>query len=126
MRQAYAPYSRFKVGAALLDTQGNIHAGCNVENASYGLTLCAERVALASAVARGTRRFQALAIVASGASAPYPCGACRQVLAEFAKPGMPVYVASASSLRSAEVLRFGDLLPHSFRFRKRQGGPRHD
>lgn len=82
-KQAYAPYSKFKVGAALLCGNGTIFTGCNVENISFGLTICAERSALFSAVCAGEREFIAIAIVASTRTAIAPCGACRQVLAEF-------------------------------------------
>ena len=81
--QAYAPYSKFNVGAALLCGNGSIFTGCNVENISFGLTICAERSALFSAVCAGERDFIAIAIVASTLTAIAPCGACRQVLAEF-------------------------------------------
>jgi len=85
-KMAYAPYSNFAVGAALLGTDGRIFLGCNVENISYGLTNCAERVALGSAVAAGVRCFRAVAVVADTRVVISPCGACRQVLAEFGVP----------------------------------------
>ena len=81
-QRAYAPYSDFPVGAALLSQSGKVYAGCNVENASYGLTICAERVALFRAVCEGEREFRAIAVVTETGSSP--CGACRQVLSEFA------------------------------------------
>lgn len=84
---AHAPYSRFTVGAALLCADGSIQPGCNVENASYGATLCAERVALGGAVARGQRRFTAIAVAGPSGVALSPCGLCRQVLSEFSPDG---------------------------------------
>jgi len=81
--RSYSPYSKFPVGAALLDVDGAIHVGTNVENLSFGLTLCAERAALVSAVAGGARRFTAVAIIADSRTPVTPCGACRQVLVEF-------------------------------------------
>jgi cytidine deaminase len=113
--RAYCPYSGFRVGAALL-ADDRLFAGCNVENASSGLGLCAERVAVGAAVAAGARRFQALAIVCPDApeespEARLPCGACRQVLAEFAPPDLPVIVEGAGTFR------LGDLLPRPFRLR---------
>lgn len=84
--QAYAPYSHFAVGAALLAADGRIFVGCNVENLSYGLTNCAERVAIGTAVAAGAREFLAVAVVAETGAPISPCGACRQVLAEFGVP----------------------------------------
>jgi len=87
---AHAPYSKFPVGAALLGADGRIFGGCNVENASFGLTLCAERGALARAIADGARQFRALALVGGGSRLLTPCGACRQALHEFA-PELAVY-----------------------------------
>jgi cytidine deaminase len=84
LKKAYAPYSNYRVGAAILTKSGKIFTGCNIENASYGLTVCAERVALWKAVSSGETEFKIMAIVASSNKIPTPCGACRQVLYEFA------------------------------------------
>ena len=112
---AHAPYSRFRVGAALRTRDGRVVTGCNVENASYGLTICAERNAVAAAVAAGHKTFSALAVVAEG-TLPYPCGACRQVLAEFCGDDFPVYIATASQPGKWLALRLGELLPCRFNF----------
>lgn len=111
---AHAPYSKFHVGAALLTDRGEIVTGCNVENASYGLTICAERSAVFTAVGRGIRKFRAVAIVAD-AKMPYPCGACRQVLAEFCAPETPVLIAPARRLAAYEETTLGALLPKQFK-----------
>ncbi len=111
LKNAHAPYSSYKVGAALLCADGTIATGCNVENISYGLTNCAERTAVFSAISAGHRDFKAIAISASGETAPFPCGACRQVLAEFCPADLPVYIAMPDGY---ETLTVGELLPHSF------------
>jgi len=110
--QAHAKYSRFSVGSAILSEDGTIFRGCNVENASFGLTLCAERVALTSAITSGHRTFQAIAIVADRLAAP--CGACRQVLAEFCDEDFPVHIATAADPTSVETHLLGNLLPERF------------
>ena len=113
-RNAHAPYSRFRVGAAVL-AGGRVHAGANVENASYGLTLCAERVAACAAIAAGARRLDAV-VVASPRAAPIPpCGACLQTLAELAGPGLPVVLVGARGRRVRTSL--GELLPRAFTLR---------
>ena len=111
INNAHAPYSGYKVGAALLCADGTVFTGCNVENASYGLTNCAERTAVFSAVAAGQTKFSAIAIAAGSEPVPFPCGACRQVLVEFCRPEFPVHVARAEGF---ETLALGDLLQHTF------------
>jgi cytidine deaminase len=108
--KAHAPYSAFAVGAAVLDANGDVHVGCNVENASYGLSVCAERHAIAAAVAAGENRFQAVAVVTDMDPPASPCGACRQVLVEFGD--FPVILANPAGERI--LTRVGDLLPDAF------------
>jgi len=109
--RAYAPYSKFRVGAALLAGDGRVFTGCNVENRSFGLTICAERSAVVQAVNAGCRSFRALAIAAPDSDVPVgPCGACRQVLSEFMPPEAPVFFGGASPERVDVTL--GELLPH--------------
>ena len=114
-RLAYCPYSNFHVGAAVL-ADGEIFTGCNVENASYGLTICAERSAVFQAVARGKRRIDAVAVTCPDAppdappSARMPCGACRQVIAEFGGPDTPIVVDGAGQFRLADLLPEGFVL----------------
>jgi cytidine deaminase len=115
-KNAYAPYSKFHVGAALLTHDGEIITGCNVENASYGLTICAERNAIFAAVARNIKTFRAVAVVADGEVMPFPCGACRQVLSEFCGPQTPVYIAAIAKPNDIKALTMGELLPHAFSF----------
>jgi len=112
---AYARYSGFPVGAALLSADGRIFTGCNIENASYGLTICAERVALFTAIATGVRVFAAIAVVAGGADTEpsMPCGACRQVLAEFGPP-FRVLLAGPGAAGPVLVTSVAELLPHPF------------
>lgn len=111
MERAHAPYSNYKVGAALICTDGTIFKGCNIENASFGLTNCAERTALFSAVSAGKTEFAAMAVATTGKPTPFPCGACRQVLSEFCDPDFPIHVATADSYESTTL---GELLPHAF------------
>ncbi|NOZ40866.1 MAG: cytidine deaminase [Planctomycetes bacterium] len=110
-QQAYAPYSKFLVGAAVLAEDGSITAGANVENASYGLTICAERVAVGAAVANGARKLSAVAVVTSGGASP--CGACRQVLAEFGG-AMDVVLVDADDPTNVRTMTLDELLPEQF------------
>ena len=110
-QRAHAPYSKFSVVAALLTESGEIISGCNVENASYGLTICAERVAFGAAVAAGHRRFQALAIATSGGHAP--CGACRQFAAEFCE-NLPILLIDTDHADQITESNLRDLLPGRF------------
>ena len=109
--RAYAPYSNYAVGAAVLGSDGEIYKGCNVENASFGLTICAERNAIAAMVAAGCTSARAVVVVTSDAGTP--CGACRQVLAEFSGPNAPVVCIGEGSEQHFTV---GELLPSSFKF----------
>ncbi|WP_019533008.1 cytidine deaminase [Paenibacillus ginsengihumi] len=120
--RAYAPYSRFKVGSALLDAEGRAHLGCNVENAAYGPTNCAERTALFRAIADGAapRSFRALAVIGDTEAPIAPCGVCRQVMAELCAPDMPVYMAN---LRGEVAVRtVAELLPGAFTPKDLDGG----
>ena len=107
---AYAPYSRFAVGAALLDESGRVFKGCNVENLSFGLTICAERAAIFAAVSAGARRFRMIAIVSDSSEPVSPCGACRQVLAEFA-PDLDVICENSGGKQFRASL--AELLPRA-------------
>ncbi|MGL4344696.1 MAG: cytidine deaminase [Cellulosilyticaceae bacterium] len=109
--KAYAPYSKFKVGAALLTKTGKIYTGCNIENASYGATNCAERTAIYKAVSEGETEIVAIAVVSSGHEFTYPCGICRQVIAEFMKDGELVFENSKGEL---QVISLKELFPYSF------------
>lgn len=109
---AYAPFSRFAVGAAVLAEDGRIFAGCNVENRSFGLTLCAERGAVAAAIAAGVRRFRAVAVVTDAEPPAAPCGLCRETLAEFCSDDLPVHLEGRDGARRTVTL--GELLPSRF------------
>lgn len=115
MKKAYAPYSRFTVGAALLTTDGGVYTGCNIENASYTPTVCAERVAFFSAVRDGCRSFEKIAIVGGkggeAASFTYPCGVCRQVMREFCGDDFAIVLFDGSKIIERTL---GELLPCSF------------
>ena len=110
-----SPYSKFKVGAALLTKRGEIIGGANVESASYGLTCCAERVALFKALTDGKKDFVAVAVVARWDGGPMPCGACRQLLAEYA-PDAKVFVADSDKLAKVRQFTVAELLPSAFVF----------
>jgi cytidine deaminase len=110
---AVSPYSKFRVGAALLTKSGEIVTGANVESASYGLTCCAERVALFNALTGGKRNFTAMAVVARAEGGPMPCGACRQLLAEYA-PEARVFVADSRRLKAVKEFSVRELLPGAF------------
>lgn len=116
-QHAYVPYSAFAVGAALLTKEGKVYQGCNIENASYGLTNCAERTAIFKAVYEGEREFEAIAIVGGPAGKPIcelcaPCGACRQVIAEFCAPDFKIYLSKGDGKVVTSTLT--NMLPFSF------------
>lgn len=109
---AYVPYSKFKVGAAVLTEDGNVYTGCNVENVSYGATNCAERTAVFKAVSEGHRKIKAIAIVGSSEEYTYPCGICRQVISEFAQEDTKIIVAKNE--RKYTVTKLEEILPNAF------------
>lgn len=109
--KAYAPYSKFRVGAALLTAGETIYTGCNIENSSYGLTCCAERVAIFKAVSEGEKHFTAMAVVSDSEEYCSPCGACRQVLAEF---GDQILIFMANNAGQYRVQKVSELLPGYF------------
>ena len=108
---AFAPYSRFQVGAALEDLEGRIHTGCNVENATYGLTVCAERVAVFKAISEGVRKFRRVAVAADTETLTPPCGACRQILWEFCGD---IEIVLVNPRGKMETYRLKDLFPKPF------------
>jgi len=111
MERAYAPYSNFKVGAAVLMSSGKIYTGCNIENASYGATNCAERTAIFKAVSEGEKEIKAIAIVSSGKEFTYPCGICRQVIAEFMKEGEFIFENGQDEI---QIVPLEKMFPYSF------------
>jgi cytidine deaminase len=110
-KNAYAPFSRFQVGAALEDSDGRIHTGCNVENATYGLTICAERVAVFKAISEGARKFTRVAVAADTDVLTPPCGACRQILWEFCGD---IEITLVNPRGKIETIRLKDLFPRPF------------
>lgn len=110
--KAYVPYSKFKVGAALLTADGKVYKGCNIENSGYSMTNCAERTAMFKAISEGERDFAAIAIVADTEGPCSPCGACRQVISEFCAPNMPVYLTNMKG--DVQETTVNELLPGAF------------
>lgn len=110
-QHAHAPYSHFLVGAALEDANGTIHTGCNIENATYGLTLCAERVAVFKAISEGAREFRRIAVAADTDTLTPPCGACRQILWEFCGD---IEITLVNPSGKTETLRMKELFPRAF------------
>jgi cytidine deaminase len=109
--RAHAPFSKFRVGAALEDESGDVYSGCNIENATFGLTMCAERVAVFKAISEGARRFRRIAIAADTETLTPPCGACRQILWEFCGD---IEILLCNPRGKSESLRLKDLLPRAF------------
>ena len=111
LENAHAPYSKFRVGAALEDVTGSVHTGCNIENATYGLTLCAERVAVFKAISEGVREFRRIAVAADTETLTPPCGACRQILWEFCGD---IEIVLVNLHGKSEVVRLQELFPRAF------------
>ena len=109
--RAYTPYSKFKVGAAVLCDDGKIFTGCNIENASFGMSICAERVAIFKAVSEGSTKFEAIAVIGDTDKPCSPCGACRQVISEFDE-NIPLIMANLKG--DVKIKKIGDLLPEAF------------
>lgn len=122
--RAYVPYSKFKVGAALLDSAGQVYLGCNIENAAFSPTNCAERTAIFKAVSEGVTEFTALAVVADTAEPVTPCGVCRQVMAEFFDPQMPIILGNLKGDLVKTTLQ--ELLPASFTAKEFRSDERRD
>ncbi len=112
-KSAYVPYSKFHVGAALVADNGKIYTGCNVENASYGAAICAERTAVVKAISDGAKKILAFAVSSDSNRPTMPCGICLQVISEFSAPETPLYLSNQSG--SFETYRFDELLPNAFK-----------
>ena len=112
-KNAYVPYSEFHAGAALVADNGKVYTGCNVENASYGAAICAERTAIVKAISDGAKKILAFAVSSDSNGATMPCGICRQVISEFASPETPLYLSNYNG--SFETWRFDELLPSAFK-----------
>lgn len=110
-KRAYTPYSKFKVGAAILTSNGKIFTGCNIENASFGLTVCAERVAILKAISEDSTEFEAIAIIGDTEQPCSPCGACRQVVSEF---GENIKIIMSNLKGDIKIKKIGELLPEAF------------
>ena len=110
-KRAYTPYSKFQVGAAVLCADGKIFTGCNIENASFGLSVCAERVAIFKAISEGSTTFEAIAVIGDTDKPCSPCGACRQVISEF---GEEIFLIMANLKGDVKIKKIGDLLPEAF------------
>lgn len=121
LENAYCPYSGYRVGAAVMTSDGTVYTGCNIENGSYGATNCAERTAVFKAVSEGKRKITAVVICTDeGGETPFPCGICRQVLSEFCEPDTPIIILDGTdSCYNAEL---AELLPYSFQFSKERDG----
>ena len=115
-KMAYAPYSKFNVGAALLSSDGNIYSGCNVENGSFGLTVCAERNAIFEMVKNGGKSIKRLVVIGETEKPLSPCGACRQVIAEFGDSSTEIYMFNQK--RDYQVVSLNELIPYVFQFNK--------
>ncbi len=111
MAYAYTPYSNFNVGAAVLTKSGKIYTGCNIENASYGATNCAERTALFKAISEGEKEITDIAVVSSSGDFTYPCGICRQVIAEFMKEGNLIFENNKGEIK---IIKLNEIFPYSF------------
>ena len=115
LEKAYSPYSKIKVGSAVLSSKGNIYGGCNIENASYGLTNCAERVAIQKMVSEGETKFKAILIISNLEDFLYPCGACRQVMTEFAENNDPYVFIVRKKDEAVELYRLSALIPYALK-----------